>query len=534
MKKLLLQAVLITALLSLFFTGCSNGSDISYGTPDSIGVPSGTINNGTIPEFPITLPVNLPAGAQDVNIYRRRVDKLSHSGLEDWQRIAGTWIDSNDSEFDTDRTKDFTDNYSVIQNKCYEYKVEISIPSESRNIVKSLGFHLAGYYGWEEPELSTFPEITYEKTPDSNASLGYVTKLTLTNDSDEITYHNNETEQWHSYNLSYNWKVYPWLDSSNTTYTLSDDESLNLVYGNNNLTSFSLKIDFGDYFQYIKDYNVNVYGNDAEVDYDRVPLSLPGELIDFYYAMPLNPGSYTGPEPGIGMAIIPVNDTYQIFIERQNLNNSSSGWETVGFYDISIRPYKPYYSFMDYFYDSTDYAYRAKFILSDWTTEVIADVGTISPAGPGLTFMGFEDDYYLNYDEVDQEWYSDFENEPAPYVYYAYKSSYNYFDTYFTNDWSGYLVLEYTSQEDGGKYQMWPEFYILGNIKNKNYDVSFSPDMMPAYDEIPEDYESLTLDLTEFDIDIFVPNIDIARRFSFKGSYPYNVQNVSQIELNLD
>ena len=518
MKKHLLQALLAAALLSFLFTGCSKDPDFSYSSPDSIGASSGKIKNGSIPETPIEFDIDIPAGTQDVNIYRRRVDKLTHSPMEEWRRIAGKWIDPSDRSADT--TGSFWDKY-VQNNKCYEYKVDFQ-PENDSIYTRNLGFHLAGYEGYEEPYFVTFPTISYE--PSSGAfTLSSSSPGSISFDPDD------DVIQWYNYNFSYGWRVFPWLDEgSNSTYTLDSSELDNLRPGNNNLTNFTLKFHFdGDDFDYMVDFDVN---DELAINYYNIPRGIPGELeYDVSYL-------------GIFMEVQPLDRAFQIFIERAIDDGyttlDDSDYETIGFMNISEGGHKEYYDFADYFYGANTYDYRVKFIMDDWSTEVVIPMGTvqITAAGYDEDSLSFSPSLEFDYDYDDNDnlyWYQSYSDYQDLYVSLG-SSTYS-LNTYYGYNWGGYIVFEYEGIDtdgNGNSHKMWPSFNSLGSIPDKNYSVNFDPDLVPSFWSIPDD--EMTFVLREVDIDLYLPGTEIPRRFKYTSyPIPVDVTEIAQIDLDL-
>ena len=520
MKKHLLQALLAAALLSFLFTGCSKDPDFSYSSPDSIGTSSGKIKNGSIHETPIEFNIDIPAGTQEVNIYRRRVDKLTHSPMEEWRRIAGTWIDNNnDPDYNTYRSEYFWDKY-VQNNKCYEYKVDTQ-PAGGNTTSRNLGFHLAGYEGYEEPYFDDFPEISYDA---DNKLFSITSNGTIVTD-----YYENDNE-WFSYNLSYGWCISPWLDQgSNTTYNATS-EFLNLRPGNNNLTSFTLKVHFeNEYFDTMVDLDVN---NDDIII--NIPRSIPGPL------------GYDDTSVGVYTQVQPINNAKQIFIERAIDDGyttlDDSAYETVGFMNIDEGSFADHYNYIDYFYDGyTTYNYRAKFIMSDWSTEIVLDMGTvqITAAGYDEDSLSFSPSIEFNYDYDDNDnlyWYQSNSNYQDLYVFLGsspYSLNTLYDDPVDGICWGGYIVFEYVGIDSAGNsHKMWPSFNSLGNMPDKNYSVNFDPELVPSFWDIPDEY--MTFDLTEVDIDLYLPGTEIPRRFKYTSlPIPVGVSEVAQIDLDL-
>ncbi len=517
MKKHLLQALLATALLSFLFTGCSKDPDFSYSSPDNIGASSGKIKNGSIPETPIEFDIDIPAGTQEVNIYRRRVDKLTHSPMEEWRRIAGKWIDSGDAYYDTDRSESFWDKYVQI-NKCYEYKVDIQ-PENDSIYTRNLGFHLAGYEGYEEPSFVLFPIISYD-TSSHIFSLDRGGSFNIDdneNDYDSVTY-----------DLSYGWRVSPWLlDESSSTYDASSELS-KLRPGNNNLTSFTLKVHFeNEYFETMVDLDVN---DERAINYYNIPRGIPGPL------------GYDDTSVGVYTQVQPINNAKQIFIERAVIDGTTPVYDTVGFMNIDEGSFADYYNYIDYFYDGyTTYNYRAKFIMSDWSTEIVLDMGTVATTAAGYDedSLSFSPSLEFDYDYDDNDnlyWYQSYSDYQDLYVFLG-SSSYSlntlYDDPVYGICWGGYIVFEYEGVDSAGNsHKMWPSFNSLGSIPDKNYSVNFNPDLVPSFWDISDD--EMTFVLREVDIDLYLPGTEIPRRFKYTSyPIPVDVTEISQIYLDL-
>ena len=283
----------------------------------------------------------------------------------------------------------------------------------------------------------------------------------------------------------------------------------------------------GDDFDYMVDFDVN---DELAINYYNIPRGIPGELeYDVSYL-------------GIFMEVQPLDRAFQIFIERAIDDGyttlDDSDYETIGFMNISEGGHKEYYDFADYFYGANTYDYRVKFIMDDWSTEVVIPMGTvqITAAGYDEDSLSFSPSLEFDYDYDDNDnlyWYQSYSDYQDLYVSLG-SSTYS-LNTYYGYNWGGYIVFEYEGIDtdgNGNSHKMWPSFNSLGSIPDKNYSVNFDPDLVPSFWSIPDD--EMTFVLREVDIDLYLPGTEIPRRFKYTSyPIPVDVTEIAQIDLDL-
>ena len=309
-------------------------------------------------ENPIVLNVEIPQNSNGVNLYRREVTKNGSSyapANEDWEHIAGEGFDSNAFG----KTKSFKDLYEVKADCWYEYMAVFEYEGNAP-VETPLGYHKSAYDGAEFPSF--------------NAAMNWNqdTKTLSVSDDSAVEWKNNENNSpeldwWIDYAYNYN-RIRCSFNETKHSETMPNDQYNECLHSGENILTdvlLNFKLSGDDFFWYSKNYDL------SKLDYTKIVGSIT-RPID------VPPSD----DVGINLYVTAPDMIEQTHIFRKLHSEQESDYREIGFLNGN---YGEKY-FTDYYYESgKTYDYKAVFTLSDWTTKLDMDLGTVTTASAGWT-----------------------------------------------------------------------------------------------------------------------------------------------------